>query len=130
MPARPKIYIPLLILCIISLFWFLGAAPFNTRGEPREAVVAMSMLQDGNWILPVNNGDEIAFKPPMLHWLVAAFSWLLGGISEFTSRLPSALGATGIVLATYGFQPITCQRQNCGSYFFNITKHQCRPSYW
>ena len=63
MPARPKIYIPLLILCIISLFWFLGAAPFNTRGEPREAVVAMSMLQDGNWILPVNNGDEIAFKP-------------------------------------------------------------------
>ena len=49
MPARPKIYIPLLILCIISLFWFLGAAPFNTRGEPREAVVAMSMLQDGNW---------------------------------------------------------------------------------
>ena len=103
MPARPKIYIPLLILCIISLFWFLGAAPFNTRGEPREAVVAMSMLQDGNWILPVNNGDEIAFKPPMLHWLVAAFSWLLGGISEFTSRLPSALGATGIVLATYGF---------------------------
>ena len=103
MPARPKIYIPLLILCVISLFWFLGAAPFNTRGEPREAVVAMSMLQDGNWILPVNNGDEIAFKPPMLHWLVAAFSWLLGGISEFTSRLPSALGATGIVLATYGF---------------------------
>ena len=63
----------------------------------------MSMLQDGNWILPVNNGDEIAFKPPMLHWLVAAFSWLLGDISEFTSRLPSALGATGIVLATYGF---------------------------
>lgn len=103
MPARPKIYIPLLILCVISLIWFLGAAPFNTRGEPREAVVAMSMLQDGNWILPINNGDEIAFKPPLLHWLVAAFSWLLGGISELTSRLPSALAATGMVLATYGF---------------------------
>ena len=103
MPARPKIYIPLLILCVISIIWFLGASWFNTRGEPREAVVAMSMLQDGNWILPINNGDEIAFKPPLLHWLVAAFSWALGGISEFSSRLPSALAATGMVLATYGF---------------------------
>lgn len=103
MSARPKIYIPIFVLCIISLVWFLGTSLFNTRGEPREAIVAMSMLQDGNWILPVNNGDEIAFKPPMLHWLVAAFSWLFGNINEFTSRLPSALAATGVVLATYGF---------------------------
>lgn len=102
-PDKGKIYIPLFLLCALSLLVFLGATPFNTRGEPREAVVAMSMLQDGNWILPVNNGDEIAFKPPLLHWLVAAFSWVAGGVSEFTSRLPSALAATAMVLATFGF---------------------------
>lgn len=100
---KGKVYIPLFILCAVSLILFLGATPFNTRGEPREAVVAMSMLGDGNWILPVNNGDEIAFKPPLLHWLVAAFSWLLGGISEFTSRLPSALAATGMIVGTFAF---------------------------
>lgn len=93
----------LLVLCALSLFLFLDAAFFNTRGEPREAVVAMSMLRDGNWILPVNNGDEIAFKPPLLHWLVAAFSYVSGEVSEFTSRLPSALAGTLMVMSTFGF---------------------------
>ncbi len=93
----------LVLLCVVLLMLFLGATPFNTRGEPREAVVAMSMLADGNWILPVNNGDEIAFKPPLLHWCVAALSWAAGGISEVTSRMPSALAATAMVLATYVF---------------------------
>ena len=35
-------------VCIVSLFLFLGEALFNTRGEPREAVVALSMLEKGN----------------------------------------------------------------------------------
>ena len=98
-----KVGIPLLIICAISLLLFLDATPFNTRGEPREAVVAMSMINDGNWILPVNNGDEIAFKPPLLHWLVAGISTLAGGVSDFTSRLPSALAAIAMVLATFCF---------------------------
>ena len=55
----------LAILCVASLFLFLGEALFNTRGEPREAVVALSMLQDGNWVLPVNNGVDMAYKPPL-----------------------------------------------------------------
>ena len=36
---------PLVALCVVSLFLFLGQTFFNTRGEPREAVVALSMLQ-------------------------------------------------------------------------------------
>ena len=93
----------LTVLCLLSVVLFLGITPFNTRGEPREAIVAFSMLQDGNWILPMNNGDEIAFKPPLLHWLVAVFSGLTGHISEFTSRLPSALAATAMLVAVYRF---------------------------
>ncbi len=93
----------LLAACLVLYVVFLASTPFNTRGEPREAVVAMSMLDDGNWILPVNNGDEIAFKPPLLHWSVAALSAVTGSVSEFTSRLPSALAATAMVLATFFF---------------------------
>ena len=33
-------------VCACTLFPFLGETLFNTRGEPREAVVALSMLQD------------------------------------------------------------------------------------
>lgn len=101
-----KKQVPLYLLCIVcllSLFLFLGEAFFNTRGEPREAIVAYSMLEHGNWILPVNNGDEIAFKPPFLHWCIAALSWLAGGVSEFTARFPSALSLSLMTLAVYAF---------------------------
>ncbi|MBQ5826665.1 MAG: hypothetical protein IIW46_04245, partial [Bacteroidaceae bacterium] len=35
----------LCIVCLLSLFLFLGDTFFNTRGEPREAIVAYSMLE-------------------------------------------------------------------------------------
>lgn len=90
-------------VCILTLFLFLGETLFNTRGEPREAVVALSMIQDGNWILPINNGVDMAYKPPFFHWLVALISSVTGGVTEYTSRMPSALALTVMVLAGYGF---------------------------
>ena len=47
------------ILAILTLIPFLGLTDFNTKGEPREAVVAYTMLEHGNWILPINNGGDI-----------------------------------------------------------------------
>ena len=93
----------LFALCILSLFLFIGEASFHTRGEPREAVVALSMLQDGNWILPVNNGTELAFKPPLFHWLIAVFSTVAGAVTEYTSRMPSAVALALMVLVGYAF---------------------------
>lgn len=100
--CRTGFYI-LFALCIVSLFLFLGNTFFNTRGEPREAIVAFSMLEHGNWILPINNGDEIAFKPPFLHWCIAAVSAVTGSVSEYTSRFPSALSTMLMVLTGYLF---------------------------
>ena len=93
----------LLLLCFLSLFLFLGDTLFNTRGEPREAIVAYSMLEHGNWILPINNGDEIAFKPPFLHWCIAGLSLITGAVTEFTSRFPSAFSVLVMVLAGFLF---------------------------
>ena len=93
----------LALLCAVSLLFFLGVTYFHTRGEPREAVVALSMLNQGNWVLPTNNGVEIAFKPPFFHWCIAAFSSVLGTVNEMTSRLPSALGLMAMILVGYVF---------------------------
>ena len=99
-----NLYIVILILlCFCSLFLFLGDTLFNTRGEPREAIVAYSMLEHGNWILPINNGDEIAFKPPFLHWCIAAFSMLSGTVTEFTSRFPSAFSTLLMIIIGFTF---------------------------
>jgi len=54
------------------------------------------MLEQHNWILPTNNGGEMAYKPPFFHWCVAAASLPFGDVNEWTARFPSALA--GIIL--------------------------------
>ena len=91
------------LLCFLSLFLFLGHSSFHTRGEPREALVAMAMLEDGNWTLPITNGTDIAYKPPMFHWAIAILSTIANGINEYTSRMPSAIALAAMVLVGFGF---------------------------
>lgn len=76
----------LAVAATVLLVMFLGVALFNTKGEPREAVVALSMLQSGDWISPINNGVDIAYKPPFFHWCIALCSLPFGKVSEFTAR--------------------------------------------
>ena len=93
-----------IIICAIALLPWLSN-DFYTKGEPREASVAVSMIESGDWILPEVYANEFAYKPPLVHWLMAAFSLPQGHISEFTSRLPSALAQIvliGFVLAFFG----------------------------
>lgn len=91
-----------ILLGLLFLPW-LGEVVFNTKGEPREAIVAMSMLDSGDWILPVSYGEDIPYKPPMFAWLIAIFSVVFNGgvVNEFTSRLPSALAAIGMLIAVW-----------------------------
>ena len=89
----------IIILAIVMMIRFLGLSDFNTKGEPREAVVAYTMLEHGNWILPINNGGDIPYKPPFFHWCIAFFSLIAGHVNEYTSRLPSAVS---LVLMTIG----------------------------
>lgn len=94
-------FIYLLFLGIISVVLFLGFSLFNTKGEPREAVVALSMLQSGDWVSPINNGVDIAYKPPFFHWCVALCSLFTGCVTEFTARFPSAIATIAMVLTAY-----------------------------
>lgn len=94
-----------IVICIISVLPWIGLGDFSTKGEPREAAVAISMLDTGNWILPQAYANEFAYKPPMAHWLMAAFSYPQGYVSEFTARLPSTLAfiiLIGCVLVFFG----------------------------
>lgn len=94
----------LLIVACVALLPFLGLADFHTKGEPREAVVVYSMLESDDWVLPRNNGGDIPYKPPFFHWTIAAASAATGGaVSEFTSRLPSAVALIAMTLMLYVF---------------------------
>ncbi len=90
------------VLVVMTFVPFLGENLYSTKGEPREAVIAVSMLNSGNWVLPVTFGAEIPYKPPMLAWCIALLGWLNGGVvTEFLSRLPSALAAVVMLLAGF-----------------------------
>lgn len=93
----------LALVCLCSLFLFLDDTLFNTRGEPREAVVALSMLKEGNWVLPINNGIDMAYKPPFFHWLIALCSLPLGYVTEYSARMPSAIALSMMTLAGFRF---------------------------
>lgn len=97
----------LILFIALVLLWipWLGETIFYSKGEPREAMVAMAMLQQGDWLLPVTTGTDMPFKPPFLAWLIAIFAKIFNGgvVNEFLSRLPSALAAIGLVMGTYGW---------------------------
>ena len=55
-----------IVICIISVLPWIGLGDFSTKGEPREAAVAVSMLESGNWILPQVYANEFAYKPHVI----------------------------------------------------------------
>jgi 4-amino-4-deoxy-L-arabinose transferase-like glycosyltransferase len=101
--ATPAAWLILLVILAVMLLPWLGQTLFSSKGEPREAIVAVSILQSGNWILPVNYGGDIPFKPPFLAWLISGLALLFNGgvVNEYLSRLPSAIAMIAMVMTGY-----------------------------
>ncbi len=102
MKSDNKTFWLLLVVCVLTLMPFLDYE-YNTKGEPRESIVSYSMLATHNWVLPRNNGGEMAYKPPFFHWCIAAVSALNGKVTETTSRIPSAVALIVVVMSTFMF---------------------------
>ncbi|MDE6612781.1 MAG: glycosyltransferase family 39 protein [Muribaculaceae bacterium] len=95
-------WIVFIALALMLLPW-LGITLFYSKGEPREAIVAMSMLQSGDWILPLSYGQDMPYKPPFMAWIIASLAWLLNGgvVNEYIARLPSALAAIAMTMGGF-----------------------------
>lgn len=79
----------------------IGSRDLWNPDEPRYAEVAREMLESGQWFVPHLNGEIYSHKPPLLMWLMAASSFVTGGMNEVAARLPSALALVAATLATY-----------------------------
>lgn len=99
----PQAAMMVFIASAVLLLPWLGETLFNSKGEPREAIVAVSMLKSGDWLLPLSYGADMPFKPPFMAWIIATFAWLFNGgvVNEYISRLPSALAAIAMLMAGY-----------------------------
>ncbi len=55
-----KSTLSILLIVVASLLFGVFFSDFYTKGEPREAMVAQSMVRTGEYILPKVYGEEIA----------------------------------------------------------------------
>jgi 4-amino-4-deoxy-L-arabinose transferase-like glycosyltransferase len=88
----------IIFLLVVFLYLFrLGENGFYNRDEERFALAAQEMLQDGSWIIPTIKGSPLVTKPIFFYLLILLPSYCAGAVSEFTTKLPSALaGLAGL----------------------------------
>jgi len=94
----------LLLLALVGAFLFLpalGQRDLWNPDEARYAEVAREMTRAGSWFVPRLNDGVYSEKPPLLFWSIAAASVPFGGVTETSTRLPSALAALAALLLVF-----------------------------
>lgn len=94
-----------LLLAALLLFTInLGDLPLRDWDEGTVAQVARNISREPfasrGWLYPTLADRPYLNKPPLVHWLIAC-AYLLGGVNEWTSRLPSALLSASTVPLLY-----------------------------
>jgi 4-amino-4-deoxy-L-arabinose transferase-like glycosyltransferase len=89
------LWLLLLLLAAVILFCInLGGLPLHDWEEGTVARIAREIWQSPagslRWLYPTLGGEPFYNQPPLMHWLIT-WAYSLGGVSEFTTRLPSAI---------------------------------------
>ena len=88
-------------LAAAAFVLYMGAASvrdFWSPDEPDFAEAVREMKERGSFLLPYQNGVPYSEKPILFYWAVAATLPLGGGdVDPVAARVPSALGAAGLV---------------------------------
>ena len=103
MTIRSRTIIVVALLLIVAstvLCTRLGSASLRSWDEAVYAQCAREMVQNGDWLTIHWNGEKFFQKPPLFIWSTAIL-YKLFGVSEFTSRLASALCGIGVVILTF-----------------------------
>ena len=86
----------LLAVILAMRVFTLGLYPLYDPSESRYAEMGRKMLETGNWVTPlIDYGVPFWGKPPLSVWMTASSLWL-GGVNDFSARLPSVLLSLGM----------------------------------
>lgn len=90
-----RLWIVGLLLATVLLFSInLGGLPLRDWDEGTVAQVAREIWRSPagswHWLYPTQGGEPYLNKPPLMHWLIALAYWV-GGVNEWTTRLPGAM---------------------------------------
>ncbi|MHC5011375.1 MAG: ArnT family glycosyltransferase [Planctomycetota bacterium] len=96
----PAGWTALLLVALFVAFQDLGGRSLHEFDTARWGTLAREMIRSGEWLVPTRYGEVYANKPPLYLWCVAGPAALVGEVTPFLVRLPSAIGFAGLVMAT------------------------------
>jgi 4-amino-4-deoxy-L-arabinose transferase-like glycosyltransferase len=95
----------LLVAALILYGTHLGGVPLRDWDEGIVAQVAREIwrapFESLRWLYPTIQGAPYLNKPPLMHWLIAG-AYAIGGVNEWTTRLPGASLTAFSVPLLYG----------------------------
>lgn len=93
-----------LLVLLMAAIYLPRLNELPLRGEePRRVRVAQEMLDRHDWIVPREQGDFHADRPPLGNWAIAVSILATGSDSTGAIRLPSVLATLLTVLLVYGY---------------------------
>ena len=98
--SREKFLLAVLVAAVIPYFLNLGVSSIWDANEAFYAQTPREMIEAGDYVTPSFNFQLRMNKPVLSYWHVAA-SYRLFGVSEWSERLPIAIG--GAVIVATGF---------------------------
>ena len=99
--SRYTLLAALLIAAVLPYFLNLGVSSIWDANEAFYAQTPREMIETGDYVTPSFNFQLRMNKPVLSYWNVAA-SYRVFGISEWSERLPIALGAVVIIGTAFG----------------------------
>jgi len=96
-----------LLILLVLAFYFPRITHLSVRGEEsRRARVAVEMIENGDWLIPRQQGQVYLSRPPLQNWLIAMVGLIRGEVDQIAIRLPSSLAILFTVILVYGYSRI------------------------
>jgi 4-amino-4-deoxy-L-arabinose transferase-like glycosyltransferase len=99
--SRHTLLAALLVAAVVPYFLNLGVSSIWDANEAFYAQTPREMMEAGDYVTPSFNFQLRMNKPVLSYWNVAA-SYHLFGISEWSERLPIAIGALVVIGTAFG----------------------------
>jgi len=99
---RSQLFVGLIVLVWVVIYvGSLFQPPLMDDADTVHAEAAREMVEHNDWVtLKINDGFRYLEKAPLMYWLAAA-SYKIFGVHDWSARLPIALGMLALLLVVY-----------------------------